>query len=68
MIKRILVGLGGTPLSAVATQRAVELAQLHGADLIVTGNSARSLWFRHLLGDTMLRTIQQTDRPLFLSQ
>lgn len=33
MIKRILVGLSGTPFALVATQRAVELAQLHGATL-----------------------------------
>ena len=33
MIKRILVGIGGTPFSAVATKRAIELAQAHGAEL-----------------------------------
>jgi len=33
MIKRILVGIGGTPFSAVATKRAVELALAHGAGL-----------------------------------
>lgn len=33
MIKRILVGLSGTPYSSVATQRAIELAQLHEAEL-----------------------------------
>jgi nucleotide-binding universal stress UspA family protein len=32
MIKRILVGLGGTPFTPVATQRAIELAQRHGAE------------------------------------
>jgi nucleotide-binding universal stress UspA family protein len=33
MIKRILVGLGGTPFTDVAVQRAVELACLHGSHL-----------------------------------
>ena len=33
MIKRILVGLGGTPFTKVATQRATELGDLHDAQL-----------------------------------
>lgn len=33
MIKRILVGLGGTPFSLTATKSAIELAQLHQATL-----------------------------------
>jgi nucleotide-binding universal stress UspA family protein len=33
MIKRILVGLGGTPFTSVATQRATELGDLHQAQL-----------------------------------
>ena len=33
MTKRILVGLGGTPFTAVAVQRAVELARAHDAHL-----------------------------------
>jgi nucleotide-binding universal stress UspA family protein len=33
MVKRILVGLGGTPFTAVAIQRGVELAKLHDAQL-----------------------------------
>ena len=33
MIKRILVGLGGTPFTTVATQRATELGDLHNAQL-----------------------------------
>jgi nucleotide-binding universal stress UspA family protein len=33
MIKRILVGLGGTPFTTVAVQRAIELAGKHGASL-----------------------------------
>jgi nucleotide-binding universal stress UspA family protein len=33
MIKRILVGLGGTPYTPFAVARAIELAQAHGAEL-----------------------------------
>ena len=33
MIRRILVGLGGTPFSETATGRAIELAKAHGAQL-----------------------------------
>lgn len=33
MIKRILVGLGGTPYGLAATRRAIELARIHGAQL-----------------------------------
>ena len=35
MIKRILLGLGGTPFTAVAIQRAIELAKIHKA--LITG-------------------------------
>jgi len=31
MIKRILLGLGGTPFTDVAIERALELAKVHGA-------------------------------------
>ena len=33
MLKRILVGLGGTPFSAIATRCAIELAKAHGAEV-----------------------------------
>jgi len=46
----------------------IEYAQQNDMDLIVMGNSIRNLLFRHLLGDTVLNAIQQTDRPLFLAQ
>ncbi|HUT09004.1 MAG TPA: universal stress protein [Thermoguttaceae bacterium] len=36
MIKRILVGIGGTPYTPVAIRRSVELARLHGAELTAT--------------------------------
>jgi nucleotide-binding universal stress UspA family protein len=39
-----------------------------GADLIVMGNSHRTLLSRRVLGDTMLETIQKSDLPLFMSQ
>ena len=46
----------------------IEYAQQNEFDLIVMGNSIRSLLFRHLLGDTALNTIQRSDRTLFLTQ
>jgi nucleotide-binding universal stress UspA family protein len=43
-------------------------AQKNDLDLIVMGNSIRSILVRQILGDTVLHTIQQADRPLFLAQ
>ena len=43
-------------------------AQRSDADIIVMGNSIRSLMYRQILGSTLLSTIQNADRPLFLSQ
>jgi nucleotide-binding universal stress UspA family protein len=51
-----------------AKDHLIEYAQQNDMDLIVMGNSIRSLLFRHLLGDTVLSAIQQSDRPLFLAQ
>jgi nucleotide-binding universal stress UspA family protein len=51
-----------------ARARLIEYAREHEMDLIVMGNSIRSLLMRHLLGDTVLNTIQLADRPLFLAQ
>ena len=45
-----------------------EYAQKNNMDMIVMGNSIRNLLFRHLIGDTVLNAIQQSDRPLFLAQ
>ena len=39
-----------------------------GANLIVMGNSNRTLLSRRVLGDTMLKTIRESDVPLFLAQ
>ena len=46
----------------------IEYTRQHDMDLIVMGNSIRSLLMRHLLGGTVLNTIQLSDRPLFLAQ
>ncbi|WP_319407184.1 universal stress protein [uncultured Desulfosarcina sp.] len=43
-------------------------AQQTQADIIVMGNSVRSLMFRQIMGSTALATIQNADRPLFLAQ
>jgi nucleotide-binding universal stress UspA family protein len=51
-----------------AREQLIEYAQQYKMDLIVMGNSIRNLLFRHLLGDTVLNAIQQSDRPLFLAQ
>jgi nucleotide-binding universal stress UspA family protein len=51
-----------------AREHLIEYAQQNEMDLIVMGNSIRNLLFRHLLGDTVLNAIQQSDRPLFLAQ
>jgi nucleotide-binding universal stress UspA family protein len=46
----------------------LEQARKLEADIIVMGNSARSLMFSQILGPTLLATIQNADRPLFLAQ
>ncbi len=51
-----------------ARENLIEYAQQNDMDLIVMGNSIRNLLFRHLLGDTVLNAILQSDRPLFLAQ
>ena len=38
------------------------------ADMIVLGNSARTLLLKRLIGETALHIIRNTDQPLFLSQ
>lgn len=43
-------------------------AETSAADIIVMGNSVRSLMFRQILGSTVLSAIQAADRPLFLAQ
>ena len=48
-------------------QRLLEDAGAQEADLIVMGDSARSLFTRQLFGDTALHVIRNADRPLFLS-
>lgn len=43
-------------------------AQEWEADLIVMGNSRRNLLLRRIFGETMLHTVANTDRTLFLAQ
>jgi nucleotide-binding universal stress UspA family protein len=43
-------------------------AQEHNFDLIVMGNSIRNIFVRSIMGDTVLHTIQNADRHLFISQ
>lgn len=43
-------------------------AALWQADLIVMGNSARSVLLRHVLGDTLQDVLHRVDIPLFLAQ
>lgn len=43
-------------------------ANLWQADMIVMGNSARSVLARKVLGDTLLATLRYTQIPLFLAQ
>lgn len=38
------------------------------ADMIVMGNSIRSIWLRKVLGDTVLKALTRADCPIFLSQ
>jgi nucleotide-binding universal stress UspA family protein len=72
MIKKILLGLGGTPYTSVAIHRAKDfflpIATYWQADMIVLGNSARNLLIKRLLGETALHIIRNADRPLFLCQ
>lgn len=51
-----------------ADKRLLSIARDIDADLIVMGNSIRSIWLRKMLGSTMLNTLTRADRPLFLSQ
>ncbi len=46
----------------------LEEARAWEADLIVMGNSARSVLMRKILGDTVLATLRHTPIPLFLAQ
>jgi len=51
-----------------AHDQLLSTAQEIDADMIVMGNSIRSIWLRKVLGDTVTKTLTQADRPLFLSQ
>ncbi len=43
-------------------------ATLWQADMLVMGNSSRSVLLRKVLGDTLLATLRDTEIPLFLAQ
>jgi len=43
-------------------------AQVWGADLIVMGNSAKSMLLRRILGETALYVMRNAEMPLFLAQ
>jgi len=51
-----------------ARQLLLAAAALWQADMMVMGNSARSVLLRHVLGDTLQEVLQYTDIPLFLAQ
>lgn len=55
--------LPGSPLTGL-----LPYARDWNADLIVIGNSAKNLMLRRVFGETALHAIEQSDRPLFLSQ
>ena len=57
---RMIVGKAHNQLLSIA--REME------ADMIVMGNSIRSIWLRKVLGNTIMNTLTEADRPLFLSQ
>ena len=45
----------------------LEVAHDWNADLIVLGNSAKSLWRRRIFGETALQTMRNSDLPLFIA-
>ena len=59
---------GVKDIAGPAREHLLAYAKERQADLIVMGNSIRNLLLRHLLGDTMLHTIQNADLPLLLAQ
>lgn len=46
----------------------LDAAHEWGADLIVMGNSHHTLIARHVLGDTVLHTLQHSELPIFFAQ
>lgn len=46
----------------------LQAARMWDADIIVMGNSCRSVLLRKILGDTLLATLRDTPIPLFLAQ
>lgn len=46
----------------------LEYANMINADMVVMGNSVKSVFFKDVVGETVLYTVQHSDIPLFLSQ
>jgi nucleotide-binding universal stress UspA family protein len=46
----------------------LQAAKMWDAEIIVMGNSARSVLLRKVLGDTLLATLRETTIPLYLAQ
>lgn len=64
-----LRNVGPIPVGAGALARElVEVAEDWNADLIVAGNSAKSLQMRSVFGETALKLMRESHLPLFLSQ
>ena len=55
-------------LSGTAPERLLPYATEWKADMIVLGNSVRSVLLRKVIGDTTLHVIRNAEIPLFLSQ
>ncbi|MBW2514500.1 MAG: universal stress protein [Deltaproteobacteria bacterium] len=51
-----------------AEDHLLSTAQKNNTDMIVMGNGIRSIWLRKVLGDTVLKTLSQSEKPIFLSQ
>ena len=51
-----------------AEDHLLSTAQQNNTDMIVMGNGIRSIWLRKVLGDTVLKTLSQSEKPIFLSQ
>lgn len=51
-----------------AEDHLLSTAEKNNTDMIVMGNGIRSIWLRKVLGDTVLKTLSQSEMPIFLSQ
>jgi nucleotide-binding universal stress UspA family protein len=61
--------IAGASIALLATVAIVwSVANLWQADMIVMGNSARSVLLKKVVGDTLLETLRYTQIPLVLAQ